>query len=187
MDLLQQLMQFALRLSFGLGLGMAITSPRLVTSGYFRNTTYVLLGLNVLASLVAFGGESTLPAYAASAAAVISYVGSVLWMYEKHWAGRISLILIAGLSLLSAYSGMRLPESGTSSLANVLAFADAPTGGAVLGITMAAMLLGHWYLNSPRWKSPRCPASSVGCPLPLSCGRPFVAWGWACSCSLANL
>ena len=33
---------------------MAVTSPRLVTSGYYRNNAYVLLGMNVLAAVVAW-------------------------------------------------------------------------------------------------------------------------------------
>jgi hypothetical protein len=48
------LTQFVLRLSFGLAFSMGLTSSRQVTSGYFRNHAYVLLGLNVLATLVAF-------------------------------------------------------------------------------------------------------------------------------------
>ena len=49
------LAQFLLRLSFGLAVGMAVTSPRLVSSGYFRNHLYVTLGLTTLAALVAIG------------------------------------------------------------------------------------------------------------------------------------
>ena len=51
------LTQFLLRLSFGLALGMALTSPRQVTSGYYRNHLYVLLGLNVLATMVALAAR----------------------------------------------------------------------------------------------------------------------------------
>ena len=46
------LTQFLLRLTFGLAVGMAVTSPRLVSSGYFRNHLYVTLGLSTLAALV---------------------------------------------------------------------------------------------------------------------------------------
>ena len=45
------LAQFLLRLSFGLAVGMAITSSRQVSSGYFRNNLYVMLGLTTLAAL----------------------------------------------------------------------------------------------------------------------------------------
>ena len=53
---MELLTQFLYRLSFGLAAGMAVTSPRLVTSGFFRNHLYVVLGLNVLAAVVRNGG-----------------------------------------------------------------------------------------------------------------------------------
>ena len=31
----------------------------------------------------------------------------------------------------------------------LLRYADAPTAGLLLGATLAAMFLGHWYLNTP--------------------------------------
>ena len=40
------LCQFLFRLSLGMAAGMGATSPRRVTSGYFRNHLYVLMGLN---------------------------------------------------------------------------------------------------------------------------------------------
>ena len=42
------LAQFLLRLAFGLAVGMAITSSRQVTSGFYRNHLYVTLGLATL-------------------------------------------------------------------------------------------------------------------------------------------
>ena len=53
------LSQFVLRLSFGLSLAMALTSPKKVTSGYFRNHSYVLLGLTVLATLAALANQNS--------------------------------------------------------------------------------------------------------------------------------
>ena len=46
------LSQFLLRLAFGLAVGMAITSPQQVFSGFYRNHLYVTLGLTTLAALV---------------------------------------------------------------------------------------------------------------------------------------
>jgi hypothetical protein len=37
----------------------------------------------------------------------------------------------------------------SAELARWFAWLDMPTSGLVLGVTMSAMLLGHWYLNSP--------------------------------------
>ena len=53
--------QFVLRLAFGLALGMALTDARQVTSGYYRNHLYVLLGLLVLATMVALGAPDQFP------------------------------------------------------------------------------------------------------------------------------
>jgi hypothetical protein len=132
------LVQFLLRLSFGLAVGMAVTSPRLVSSGYFRNHLYVTLGLATLAALVSMG-MSTPTAFLAGAAAVLSYIGSACWLYEAKRAGVVTLWLIAATSLAAACVGV----------SGVLPIASIVTSGLLLGLTMAAMLLGHWYLNSP--------------------------------------
>jgi hypothetical protein len=81
-------------------------------------------------------------------ASVLSYVGSVIWLYEKPKPGIAALWLIAGVSLVGGWMTTPFP-SPFSQAAQVLAWLDMPTSGLVLGITMAAMLLGHWYLNSP--------------------------------------
>jgi len=133
------LAQFLLRLSFGLAVGMAVTSPKLVSSGYFRNHLYVTLGLSTLAALVAMGISPLLASLAATAA-VLSYVGSVCWLYEAKRAGVVMLWLVAACSLIAAWTG-----EGPGLLLAV----SVVTSGLVLGLTMAAMLLGHWYLNSP--------------------------------------
>ena len=157
------LTQFVLRLCFGLAAGMAITSPRQVTSGYFRNHLYVLLGLNVLAAMVAVASKGRLPVWPPAVAAALSYFGAVLWLYEKPQAGRLALSLIAAVDLAAAWlGGVLLPASATSSGATggastmfdgsgttLLKWLDPPTGGLVLGVTIAAMFLGHWYLNTP--------------------------------------
>jgi hypothetical protein len=133
------LVQFLLRLAFGLAVGMAVTSPRLVSSGYFRNHLYVILGLTTLAVLAAMG-VSPLVASLAAAAAVLSYVGSVCWLYEARRAGVVTLWLVAACSILAAMAGT---EPGLLRATSVV------TSGLVLGLTTASMLLGHWYLNSP--------------------------------------
>jgi hypothetical protein len=154
------LVQFLLRLSFGMAVGMAVTPSRLVSSGYYRNHLYVTLGLTTLAALVA-DRFSTTAAILAGTAAALSYVGSVCWLYEAKRAGVTLLWLVAGCSLAAALVGeLRIsPQSipMDSTLANpgyaegpqVLRTVSVVTSGFLLGVTMAAMLLGHWYLNSP--------------------------------------
>jgi hypothetical protein len=129
---------------------MALTSPREVTSGYFRVHSYVTLGLLTLATLVAMATESFSPLLPA-VGAICSYLASVFWLYEAPRIGRPALVVVAVASLLGAWQTLRIPAGG-SALANVIWWTDPLLGGLVLGLTMAAMLLGHWYLNTPTMK-----------------------------------
>ncbi len=178
------LIQFLLRLSFGLAAGMAITSPKLVTSGYFRNHLYVTLGLTTLAAMVSYVSAPSAFWYCIGAAAV-SYVGSVCWLYERAAAGKVMLVILLTVSWLGMLS--QIPYLGSSKansvsfeeryfshyswgdrpntleehekfrqimlwdirVVNLSMFAAMTTSGLLLGLTMAAMLLGHWYLNTP--------------------------------------
>ena len=141
------LSQFVLRLSFGLALGMALTNPRQVTSGYYRNHLYVLLGLCVLATLVALGAPERFALAPPLIGAIASYVGSVLWLYEKPRPGVVSLLVVAAAALWGALDTTRWPSA--AGVQTALAVLDPVSGGLVLGFTMAAMFLGHWYLNTP--------------------------------------
>jgi len=170
------LIQFLLRLSFGLAVGMLVTPSRLVTSGFYRNHLYVLLGLNVLASLAAFTQPARYFWVLPVLAAILSYAGSVIWLYEKRQAGTIVLALIAIASISGAWWSMSMavkpmPEmpkapvtftsdpddpdltetEDPSSAADawLLRALDPLTSGLLLGLTLAAMFLGHWYLNTP--------------------------------------
>ncbi|MBI1900333.1 MAG: hypothetical protein HYS13_04350, partial [Planctomycetia bacterium] len=145
------LSQFAFRLSFGLAAAMALTSHRHVSSGYFRVHCYVLLGLNVLAASLAFLDRESLPLWPPMVAAALSYVASAIWLYEKPRAGRVALALVAATALAADWLAGTIPSSA-STAARILWWLDAPSGGLVLGVTMAAMLLGHWYLNAPGMK-----------------------------------
>jgi hypothetical protein len=143
------LSQFLYRLSLGLAAAMAATSPRWVTSGYYRVHLYVLLGLNVLASAVALSRPVEFRAWPALVGAVLSYVGSVLWLYEARWAGRVTLAVLAVVALAGAWFGVPAINDAVPRAAPLLDWFDPLGGGLVLGTTMAAMLLGHWYLNTP--------------------------------------
>jgi hypothetical protein len=148
------LVQFLLRLSFGMAASMATVSPRQVTSGYFRNHLYVILGFTALATLLS---RSVAPESFpwAVAATVVSYGGSVLWLYERRLLGVIALGAVAVLSWGAAVNSAELPPASISSGAmpgwqwTYLRAANIVSSAALLGFTMAAMLLGHWYLNAP--------------------------------------
>jgi hypothetical protein len=152
---MQVLTQFVLRLSFGLAVGMAVTSPRQVTSGYFRNHAYVLLGLNVLATLAAIASKGQLSIWPPFVGAIVSYLCSAVWLYEKPRWGIGLLFVVAVVSLIGAWLARPVAMDstteaiGTANSARVLWLLDPLTGGLVLGSTIAAMFLGHWYLNTP--------------------------------------
>lgn len=135
---------------------MAITPPRQVISGFYRVHLWVLLGLGTFGSLIAFSqravfAHATLLIGLAVATTVLSYVGSVIWLYERTTVGMKILVIISLLSfsaVLVAYPAANL----NSQFDWIWLIADAGTGGLLLGSTFAAMLLGHWYLNSPSMK-----------------------------------
>jgi hypothetical protein len=145
---MQLLAQFLLRLAFGLAFGMAITSPRQVSSGYFRNHLYVTLGLCTLAAL-ALAQVSRIGMLLSIVAAALSYLGSACWLYESPRMGRAALWLVAASGLAAALIGQSATESPASGGATALRRSAVATSGLVLGTTTAAMLLGHWYLNAP--------------------------------------
>jgi hypothetical protein len=140
------LAQFLLRLAFGLATGMAITSPRQVTSGFYRNHLYVMLGLTTLAAMV-LAKIAPSQMWFAVAAAILSYIGSAAWLYEAKRFGRLALWLVAACSIAAAVlipstvSLTGYPQWWTS--------LSVVTSGLVLGLVFASMLLGHWYLNAP--------------------------------------
>src|SRR5262245_56843250 len=149
------LSQFVLRLSSGLAFAMAITSPRKVTSGYFRNHSYVLLGLSVLATLAAMADRDRLFLWPAIAAALLSYSCSAVWLYEVPKLGTLLLWAVAAVSLVGAILDQPVgasisanPSASAVSLRQIF-WLDPLTGGQLLGSTMAAMFLGQWYLNTP--------------------------------------
>lgn len=148
----QILTQFIFRLCFGLATVMTLTSPQQVTSGFYRVHLWVLLGLGTFGSLVAYSQQApTLLVGLAITATLLSYVGSVLWLYEKVRLGMAVLVTVAAicfLALLVAYHTKQLENSGDWCWLVL----DIVTGSMLLGATFAAMLLGHWYLNSPTMK-----------------------------------
>ena len=137
-----------MRLAFGLALAMLLTSPVKVTAGFFRNHLYVVLGLAFLAFLVVFGSVA---GGVALGAALLSYVGSVCYLYQSIRSGRVVLGLVSLSTLVGVLLGTpQLVDSvSLSPLALVLWVSDGPTSGLLLGVTLGAMLLGHWYLNTP--------------------------------------
>lgn len=151
------LTEFMLRMGFGLACAMGITSSRQVTSGFFRVHLWVLMGFNTLAALVLASNSAPDSAHrgylaAVVAAAILSYFGSVAWLYGQGLWGKLLIWSVAALNGWAAF-GMAAGPSDAAvpawSDAAVPAWLDAAGGGLLLGFSLAAMLLGHWYLNTP--------------------------------------
>jgi hypothetical protein len=154
------LVEFLFRLTFGVATAMAVTPSRWVTSGFFRVHLWVLMGLMTLAVLASYSqqGSASDPLtvwlavwrfWLAAIAAAASYIGAVIWMYERRLAGKLAIMVVAVCSLAGCY----LPRfSLEKPISLLLLLADRVTSGLVLGCVTTAMLLGHWYLNTPTMK-----------------------------------
>jgi hypothetical protein len=157
MDLWHLLIQFMFRVTFGVALAMGVTPSRYVTSGFYRVHLWVLMGVNTFSGLAIFTRQELVAQGPFSwqllfgitvGLAVLCYIGSVLWLYEKAEAGGLVLFVVAVTALVGA--GMVTPWSeSTSSTGIILAFLDLTSSGILLGVTLSAMFLGHWYLNTP--------------------------------------
>ena len=155
MSILVLLIQFVFRVTFGVAFAMAVTPSRHVSSGFYRVHLWVLMGLNTLASLVVFTKPESLASSRpqqilllslAIGLALLSYAGAVLWLYEQKKAGNLVLNLIALAGFAAAALATPLTKSG---MGTTLDFLDLISSGLLLGTTLAAMFLGHWYLNTP--------------------------------------
>jgi len=130
---------------------MAITPARHVTSGFYRVHLLVVMGLSTLSALVALARPDSIPLWPAVTAAVLSYVGSVAWLYEKTKSGVFILFMVAGVGLIGGWRtiGPGSDSAELSEIAGLLLGLTTPLSGLLLGFAIAAMLLGHWYLNTP--------------------------------------
>ena len=155
MALLWHILHFAFRLNLGILIAMAITSPRHVTSGFFRVHLWVAMGINSLAAMVVYMiGSDYVPEVRdqlltqSILLTVGSYAGAVCWLYEKHKLGRIFIVLLAVLTGYTAW--IATPEVNTLDIRQTLIeCSDIITSSLAVGSIMTAMLLGHWYLNTP--------------------------------------
>lgn len=145
------------RLTFGVAVAMSLTPARLVTSGFFRVHMWVLIGVNTFAALIVYSGRAALEQMLISwsavftlaiATAVLSYAGSVLWLYEKARPGAAVLYAVGCVGLVTALLATPWAPR-TSGVGIALAILDLASSGLLLGVTLSAMFLGHWYLNTP--------------------------------------
>jgi hypothetical protein len=151
------LVEFLFRLTFGVATAMGLLPAKWVTGGFFRVHLWVLLGVQTLAALATFSSpaaseDAALRSVAqfllAVLAAVGSYVGAVIWMYERRWLGKAAVWFVAACAL----GAMLAADLPVTDIPAAMQVAGQVTSGLVLGLVTTAMLLGHWYLNTPTMK-----------------------------------
>ena len=141
------LIDFLCRFGWGLSVALVLTPAALVPAGFFRVNMLVVLGLATFAALLS---GQTLPAFGwllPAAAAVTAWMASIAWFAERPRPG-IILCVVTALLLAAATALVQVAtdENTAGGWGNV---GGALLSGLVTGLTVHAMLLGHWYLNAP--------------------------------------
>ena len=140
---------------------------------FFRTQSQVVLGLLVLAALdQARAGGPALAFWVLVAAAVLAYLSAVAWGLGLPRLGS-GTAAVAASPLPAGWPprpGRLMPACGLLNAASRLA------SGFLLGATLTAMLLGHYYLTAP--------AMSIE---PLKRVVALMAWGLAARCLLAAI
>jgi len=151
------LVDFLCRFGFGLALGLVLTPAALVPAGFYRVNLLVVMGLGTFAALLAHGALPGNAWLLPAAAAVAAWMGTVLWLAHKTRSGQLACGL-SGLAMAAgawAASGGHPEADAWTAGAGPAAWGSAPAAlrsllsGAVTGLTVHCMLLGHWYLNAP--------------------------------------
>ena len=140
------LADFAARLACGLILALLLTSWRAVPLRFFRIQSQVILGVLVLAGLAqarAAGLTSGVGLIGASAG--LAYLGTVAWGLGLPRIGLGTGILGALLTAAWMIDASRTPDLGLW----VLNALSRGVSGFLMGATLTAMLLGHYYLIAP--------------------------------------
>jgi hypothetical protein len=172
------LTEFALRLAGGLAALLLLTPWRLVPPKFFRTHCLVILGLLVLAWLDAsrIGIRGPL-LYAFGGLAGLAYLSTVVWgVGLPRVALPVTGIVALGCACLFVHDGASLGNSrwlldGMSRLASAF----------LLGSTLSAMLLGHYYLTAPAMsinplkRFVRCMACGLGARTGLA---GYGLWVW---------
>lgn len=141
------LVAFLCRFGWGLSVGLLLTPAPDVPPGFFRVNLLVVMGLATLAALAGVSAGSGAEVWiAAGLAAVAAWMGGIGWLAGRPgFATGCTWVAAVALAWAAAWPALRshpLPNAA------VLA-AAAISAGLVIGLTVHAMLLGHWYLNAP--------------------------------------
>lgn len=147
------LVDFLCRFGWGLSVALVLTPSALVPAGFFRVNILVVLGLATFAALLC---AQTLPGLGwmlPAAAAVTAWMASIAWFAERPRAGMTLCVATAVLLALAMALAQSTQSTQAVSGAGLMrGWGSVGVGllsGLVTGLTVHAMLLGHWYLNAP--------------------------------------
>jgi len=167
------LADFAIRMAFGLSAAILVIPWRAVPLPFFRTQAQVILGLLVLAALdQARAAGSSAALWVVLAGAISAYSSAVAWGLGLPRIGlrTAAVAVLATAGWLAAASGPAHSGLWSANAASRL------TSGFLLGSTLTAMLLGHYYLTAP--------AMTIE---PLKRVVALMAWGLGARCLLAAI
>jgi hypothetical protein len=140
------LADFVIRLAFGLSITSLLISWRDVPLPFFRTQCQVILGLLVLGTLdQARSGGQTLALWSVVTGAIVAYISAVSWGLGLPRIGTRTLAVIAVI----AAGWLTAASYSTRSGLWTFNASSRITSGWLLGVTLTAMLLGHYYLTAP--------------------------------------
>jgi hypothetical protein len=140
------LADFVIRLAFGLTITSLMISWRAVPLPFFRTQTQVILGLLVLGALdQARSPGQTLALGLVITSAILAYISAVAWGLGLPKIGTRTLAMVA---LITA-GWLSAASYSTRSGLWTLNASSRTASGWLLGVTLTAMLLGHYYLTAP--------------------------------------
>jgi hypothetical protein len=173
MTSMPMLADFALRLAGGLAAALLLTPGRVVPPAFFRTHCLVILGLLVLAGLDASrAGAGAWMVSNLVIAAVSSYFAAVAFGLGLARIGLPLTTLVVADCAVRLLLASRAPDPRVCALNFFARLASAW----LLGATLTAMLLGHYYLTAP--------AMSIE---PLKRFVRGLAWGLGARAVLAGL
>jgi hypothetical protein len=141
------LVSFLCRFGWGMAVGLLLTPSSDVPAGFFRVNLLVVMGLATLAALAAATAWPLgIVCGVCAVAAVAAWLGGIGWLAARRgFAIGCTVVVMLALAAATVASGAAA-ETAAEGLVGAVASLSA---GLVIGLSVHAMLLGHWYLNAP--------------------------------------
>ena len=140
---------FAIRLAGGLAAMLLVTSRQTVPPAFFRTIGLVMMGLLVSAALAAAETVPRVVLGVLIGVAFLAYLASAFWgMGLLRLAVPATAVIAAASTWLLVWTSFGSTSTGSMFPSGFNA-ASRLSSAALMGSTLAAMLLGHHYLTAP--------------------------------------